>query len=116
MSNDSFGISWGFQADDTIMSRIDSGDLIFLKYECEECLTPESMIKCYLKTSHFLDEEYQSLGCAFRDESNLYVLFNEFGETKAKTYCELVSLPYIRELTLQKLGSRYELAHKNLRK
>lgn len=40
MSNDSFGISWGFQADDTIMSRIDSGDLLFLKYECEECLTP----------------------------------------------------------------------------
>lgn len=32
LTNDSFGISWGFQSDDTIMSRIDSGDLLFIKY------------------------------------------------------------------------------------
>lgn len=76
LSNDSFGISWGFQADDTIMSRIDSGDLLFLKYECGECLTPQSMLQCYLKTSHYLEEEYHSVGCAYRDESGLYVLYN----------------------------------------
>jgi len=40
LTNDSFGISWGFQSDDTIMSRIDSGDLLFIKYECFECITP----------------------------------------------------------------------------
>ena len=54
LTNDSFGISWGFQSDDTIMSRIDSGDLLFIKYECFECITPNSMIHCYLKTSHYL--------------------------------------------------------------
>lgn len=32
LSNDSFGISWGFQSDDTIMSRIDSGDLLFIRF------------------------------------------------------------------------------------
>ena len=67
LTNDSFGISWGFQADDTIMSRIDSGDLLFMKFECFECLSPDSMLECILKTSHFIDEEYHSVGYAFRD-------------------------------------------------
>lgn len=56
LSNDSFGISWGFQADDTIMSRIDSGDLLFIRFECHECISANSMINCYLKTSHYLEE------------------------------------------------------------
>lgn len=60
------------------------------------------MINCYLKTSHYLEEEFHSVGFTFRDESNLYVLYNELGETKTKSYCELVSLPYIKALTLQK--------------
>lgn len=34
LTNDSFGISWGFQADDTVMKQIDSGDYIFMKYDC----------------------------------------------------------------------------------
>lgn len=34
LTNESFGISWGFQADDTVMNRIDSGDLLFIKYDC----------------------------------------------------------------------------------
>jgi hypothetical protein len=67
LTNDSFGISWGFQADDTIMTRIDSGDLLFLKYDCAECIEPTAMINCYLKTSHYLEEEFHSVGCAFRD-------------------------------------------------
>ena len=67
LTNDSFGISWGFQADDTIMSRIDSGDLLFIKYECFECITPNSMINCYLTTSHYLEQEYHSLGYAYRN-------------------------------------------------
>ena len=40
LTNDSFGISWGFQADDTIMKRVDSGDMVFMKYDCSECLSP----------------------------------------------------------------------------
>lgn len=56
LSNDSFGISWGFQADDTIMSQIDSGDLLFIKFECYECIDPASMLKCYFKTCTFLEE------------------------------------------------------------
>jgi len=34
LTNESFGISWGFQADDTVMNRVDSGDIFFIKFEC----------------------------------------------------------------------------------
>ena len=117
LTNESFGISWGFQADDTIMSRIDSGDLLFMKFECFECLTPTRMLECIAKTSHFIDEEYHSVGYAFRDESGLYVLYNEFGETKVKSYCELVSIPYLLELSLQKAPRKTAREHhRNLKK
>lgn len=32
LSNDSFGISWGFQADDIVMNKVDSGDYLFMKF------------------------------------------------------------------------------------
>lgn len=31
-NNDSFGIGWGYKADDIIMNQIDSADLILLKF------------------------------------------------------------------------------------
>lgn len=67
LSNDSFGISWGFQADDTIMSRIDSGDLLFIRFDCNECIETGSMLKCHWKTFSFLEEEFHTLACAYRD-------------------------------------------------
>lgn len=56
LTNESFGISWGFQADDTVMNSIDSGDLFFVKYECKECLNVNDMLKCYWLTLPLLDE------------------------------------------------------------
>ena len=58
------------------MSRIDSGDLLFLRFECEECISVDSMVKCYATGAFYLEEEFHSVGCAFRDESGLYVLYN----------------------------------------
>ena len=34
LTNDTFGISWGFQTDDIIMKKIDSGDIMFIKFDC----------------------------------------------------------------------------------
>ena len=34
LTNDTFGISWGFQADDIIMKKIDTGDIMFMKFDC----------------------------------------------------------------------------------
>lgn len=44
------------------------------------------MARCFLANALFLEEEFHTVGCAFRDESGLYILFNEFGETKVKKY------------------------------
>ena len=44
------------------------------------------------------------------------MLYNEFGETKVKSYCEFVSLPYVKSLTLQKRSKNLERIHLNLRK
>lgn len=32
--NESFGIGWGYRADDIIMSQIDTGDLLMIKFDC----------------------------------------------------------------------------------
>ena len=79
LTNESFGISWGFQADDTVMSGIDSGDLFFIKYDCMETLDPIEMVKCYKLTIPLLDEEYHAVGVGYRDENGLMTYFNQFG-------------------------------------
>lgn len=66
-NNDSFGIGWGYKADDIIMNQIDSGDLILLKFECGETLTVTDYLKCLKTTALKLEYEYNGLGVAFRD-------------------------------------------------
>ena len=56
LSNESYGISWGFQADDIVMSKIDSSDYLFMKFECEECITVGEFMKCFLDGMLRLDE------------------------------------------------------------
>lgn len=60
------------------------------------------MVKCYRLTIPLLDEEYHGIGLAYRDENGLMVYENEFGVTKLMRYSQLVSLPYIKELMVQK--------------
>lgn len=86
LSNESFGISWGFQADDTVMNSIDSGDLFFIKYDCLETLSPLEMVKCYRLTIPLLDEEYHSIGVAYRDENGLMAYTSEFGKNRLMRY------------------------------
>ena len=47
-----------------------------MRFECEECISVDSMVKCYATGAFYLEEEFHSVGCAFRDESGLYVLYN----------------------------------------
>lgn len=102
LTNESFGISWGFQADDIVMGKIDSGDYLFMKFECEECLTVPEYLKCFRDGMLRLEEEFDSVGYAYRNADGLHILYNEFGETKIREYSELVGLPYLKGLTIQK--------------
>ena len=76
LTNDSFGISWGFQADDIVMNKIDSGDFLFIKYDCSECLSVPDYLRCLSVTVFKLDEEFDSVGYAYRNEEGLNVLYN----------------------------------------
>ena len=76
LTNDSFGISWGFQADDIVMAKIDSGDFLFIKYDCSECLSVPEYFRCLSITSFKLDEEFDSVGYAYRNEEGLHILFS----------------------------------------
>ena len=115
LSNDSFGISWGFQADDIVMDKIDSGDFLFIKYECTECLTVPDYLRCLSTTLAKLDEEFDSVGYAYRNEEGLFILFNEFGVTKLHPYQHVVGLPYLRELMIQKNNENNRLLHRKLK-
>lgn len=76
LSNDSFGISWGFQADDIVMNKIDSGDYLFMKFDCKECLTPSDYIRCNIDGMARLEQEFDSVGYAYRNAEGLFVIYN----------------------------------------
>lgn len=71
--------------------------------------------KCFTNTMLHLDEEFDSVGYAYRNADGLYILYNEFGVTKAKKYTELVGLPFIKGLTIQKSGEKERVIHKKLK-
>lgn len=115
LSNESFGISWGFQADDIVMNKIDSGDYLLIKFQCEECLRVEDYVRCMTRTALKLEEEWDTVGYAYRNSEGLWILYNQFGVTKIKNYAELVSLPYLKGLTIQKCTNTKTNYHKKLR-
>ena len=44
--NQYFGLSYGFRADQIVLDRLDSGDFIFMKFECIECISVSDILKC----------------------------------------------------------------------
>lgn len=97
------------------MSKIDSGDYLFMKFDCSECLTVAEYVKCSYDSMFRLEEEIDSVGYAYRNSEGLWILYNEFGETKVKSYQELVSLPYLKGLIIQKTTNKKVNFHKKLR-
>jgi hypothetical protein len=48
-SNSNYGISWGFAADNLIETTLDTGDIIYIKWDCEHAFSAYSMLNCYYK-------------------------------------------------------------------
>lgn len=46
-SNVFYGINWGYRSDETIEKSLDTGDLLFFNYECNQLFTPEQVITCH---------------------------------------------------------------------
>jgi len=47
LDNEYFGINWGSAADNLIKEEIDSGDIMYLKYECTDCFSVSDMTQCH---------------------------------------------------------------------
>lgn len=103
-TNDNFGINWGYKADLMIMEKIDSGDVIFVKYDCDKCINLKDMGTCYLnQMKQTNDTHYDSAGVAVRNLENVHVLYQETGKAKSDTYSNFISRPYVESVTLRKL-------------
>ena len=46
-SNVYYGINWGYRSDETIENSLDTGDLLFFNYNCDQCFSPEEVSVCY---------------------------------------------------------------------
>ena len=45
-SNVYYGINWGYRADETIEKSLDTGDLLFFNYECNNLFSPSEVATC----------------------------------------------------------------------
>ena len=55
-SNVYYGLNWGYRSDETLEKSLDTGDLLFFNYTCDNCFTPREVISCYLqKQMHKLE-------------------------------------------------------------
>ena len=55
-SNVYYGLNWGYRSDNTVNHNaqtiqiersLDTGDLLFYNYNCQKCLYPTDVLKCY---------------------------------------------------------------------
>ncbi|KAL4480978.1 hypothetical protein ABPG72_014446 [Tetrahymena utriculariae] len=102
-TNEYFGLSWGYKADYLVKEKMDSGDIFFIKYDCDECLSLKQMIWCNLLQTYKQDQEYDSIGFAYRDANGLFIISNQFGVTKVMEYADFLSQPFLSELSVRKL-------------
>ena len=85
LDNEYFGINWGSAADNLIKEEIDSGDIIYLKYECTHCFKVLDMMYCHSNQMFNHNEfEYDQLAISFRNKNDLYVIYNHFGQLQIK--------------------------------
>lgn len=45
-SNVYYGINWGYRSDETMEKSMDTGDLLFFNYNCDNCFSARDTIYC----------------------------------------------------------------------
>ena len=41
-----YGINWGYRSDETIEKSLDTGNLIYFNYDCDNCFSPKDVVLC----------------------------------------------------------------------
>ena len=86
-----------------IMDEIDTGDLLFYKYDCSECLKLPDMMKCYAnKIFNEADSEYEGVGVAVRHGAEVAVIYERDNQILSEWYSTFLSSPFHSELILRK--------------
>ncbi|KRX00425.1 hypothetical protein PPERSA_05602 [Pseudocohnilembus persalinus] len=98
-----YGINWGFRADQLIADKIDAGDILFIKFDCDECLQLKDILNCNTLQLFNSDQDYDSIGFAFRDKNGVYIICSQFGKTQIMEYHEFLAQPFLKELSMRKI-------------
>lgn len=61
-----------------------------MKFDCDSCITEKDILKCYYAQFSKPYPHYDSFGVVFRDNKNVYVLYNRFGEIVIEDYAEFL--------------------------
>lgn len=98
-----FGINWGFKADYMIQEQIDSGDVLYFKFDCRQCLSVGDFLKCSYMHMQNSDQDHDALGIAYRDKSGVNIIFPQYGKLQVLSYNDVVCQPFLKNISLRKL-------------
>ena len=102
-TNDNFGINWGYKADLMIKERIDSGDLLFVKYDCDKSISLYDMANCYKNQLSSFEGSYDNVLMTVRNLENLHVIQDSEGKGFTQEYSVFLASPNIQEVVMRKL-------------
>ena len=102
-TNDNFGVNWGYKADLMIKEKIDSGDLLFVKYDCDKCISLDQMVRCYANQYLAVEGSYDSIVMAVRNLENLFVMEEFEGKVTSTEYSNFIARPFLESVALRKL-------------
>ena len=78
-SNVYYGINWGYRADETIEKSLDTGDLLFFNYECNNLFSPEEVAICHKQKfmRQLTDDDSQNIAFCLRTPQKLLVVHGD---------------------------------------
>ena len=78
-SNVYYGINWGYRADETIEKALDTGDLLFFNYECNNMFSPSEVALCYKQkfTKRLEEDDAQNVAFCLRTPQKLLVVHGD---------------------------------------
>jgi len=74
-----YGINWGYRSDETIEKSLDTGDLLFFTYDCQNSFSPTEMAVC-LKQKYVdgvSENKAQNVAFCFRTPQRLLVVYSD---------------------------------------
>jgi hypothetical protein len=66
------GINWGYAADNMIKMKLDTGDLLFIKYDCNQTFGVDQYVHCFYNQL-FAGDTYDDIGWTQRKEDEVFI-------------------------------------------